>query len=88
MSRLLKCAAYHARRLWRLSLTCKSTEVDVVYVDEALHRAALDLLQKRLDKSWSLADAVSFVPMQRLGLAEALTTDHHFEQVGFVCLLI
>lgn len=29
----------------------------VVYVDEPLHRAALALLQQRLDKSWSLCDA-------------------------------
>lgn len=64
-----------------------SPEVDVVYVDETLHRAALELLQKRLDKSWSLADAVSFVLMQRSNLTEALTTDHHFEQAGFIRLL-
>lgn len=64
-----------------------SVEVEVVYVDKALHRAALELLQRRLDKSWSLADAVSFVVMQRSNLTEALTTDHHFEQAGFVCLL-
>jgi uncharacterized protein len=30
-----------------------SFEVSVVYVDEILHRAALDLLQRRLDKTWS-----------------------------------
>jgi predicted nucleic acid-binding protein len=30
---------------------------------------------------------VSFVVMRDEGIAEALTTDHHFEQEGFVCLL-
>lgn len=64
-----------------------TSEVEVIYVDEELHRAALGLLQRRLDKSWSLADAVSFVLMQRMGLTEALTTDHHFNQAGFVRLL-
>ncbi len=29
----------------------------------------------------------SFVLMQRLGLTEALTTDHHFTQAGFIRLL-
>lgn len=64
-----------------------SSEVEVIYIDEEVHRAALDLLQQRLDKSWSMADAVSFVLMGRLGLREALTTDHHFNQAGFVPLL-
>jgi predicted nucleic acid-binding protein len=64
-----------------------STEVEVVYVDEPLHRDALALLRQRLDKAWSLCDAVSILLMQRRGLTEALTTDHHFEQAGFVRLL-
>ncbi|MBM4044417.1 MAG: type II toxin-antitoxin system VapC family toxin [Planctomycetes bacterium] len=64
-----------------------SSEVEVVYVDKALHREALALLRQRLDKEWSLSDAVSFLLMPRRGLTEALTTDHHFEQAGFVSLL-
>ena len=43
--------------------------------------------KSRLDKAWSLCDAVSFVLMLRTGEMEALTTDHHFEQAGFVRLL-
>lgn len=39
------------------------------------------------DKQWSLTDCLSFVVMQEQGLTEALTGDHHFEQVGFVALL-
>lgn len=64
-----------------------SSAVEIVYVDEALHRRALDFLRQRLDKSWSLCDAVSFLLMQGRGFTEALTTDHHFEQAGFVRLL-
>jgi predicted nucleic acid-binding protein len=37
--------------------------VEVLWVDETLHRAALALLQARLDKAYSLCDAVSFVLM-------------------------
>jgi len=61
--------------------------VQVTYVDEALHRAALAHLQQRPDKAWSLCDAVSFLLMARHGIPDALTTDHHFEQAGFVRLL-
>jgi predicted nucleic acid-binding protein len=64
-----------------------SPEVTIMYVDHALHRAALSLLQERLDKDWSLCDAVSFLLMQQLSLQEALTTDRHFQQAGFVRLL-
>jgi predicted nucleic acid-binding protein len=62
-------------------------EVEIVWVDTNLHRGALALLQERLDKTWSLCDAVSFLLMQQRGLTEALTTDHHFEQAGFIKLL-
>lgn len=62
-------------------------KIDIVHVDETLYFAAINLLQRRLDKEWSLCDAVSFVLMERLGITEALTTDHHFEQAGFIRLL-
>ena len=62
-------------------------DVEIVWVDKALHRAALDLLQGRLDKTYSLCDAVSFLLMRKWGVSEALTTDQHFEQEGFVRLL-
>ena len=44
-------------------------------------------MHKRADMSWSLCDAVSFVLMARHHIWEALTTDHSFEQAGFVRLL-
>jgi predicted nucleic acid-binding protein len=61
--------------------------VDIIYIDTARETAAWSLLKSRSDKTWSLVDATSFIIMQQLGLQEALTTDHHFEQAGFVRLL-
>lgn len=61
--------------------------VHVVYVSESLHRAALEFLRQRPDKPWSLCDAISFLLMAQEGIREALSTDHHFEQAGFVRLL-
>lgn len=61
--------------------------VEVVHIDPTLHEQAWHLLKSRPDKEWSLVDCASFVVMQQRGLTEALTTDHHFEQAGFVRLL-
>jgi len=62
-------------------------EVEVVWVNDGLNHEALRLLAARPDKQYSLCDAVSFVLMKQRGDREALTTDHHFEQEGFVRLL-
>lgn len=70
-----------------LSDLLESPEVEVAWVDETIHRAALSVLQARLDKGDSLCDAVSFVLMRQRGIAESLTTDRHFSQEGFVQLL-
>jgi uncharacterized protein len=58
-------------------------KVEVVYIDQPLDDEAWRLLEARPDKEWSLVDATSFVVMKRFGMAQALTTDHHFAQAGF-----
>ena len=60
---------------------------EIVWVDERLHRAAVALLRAQPDKTYSVCDAVSFLLMGERGVGEALTTDRHFEQAGFVRLL-
>jgi predicted nucleic acid-binding protein len=62
-------------------------EVEVVWVDSGLHERAMGLLAEREDKRWTLCDAVSFILMGANGIGEALTTDHDFEQAGFIRLL-
>jgi predicted nucleic acid-binding protein len=49
---------------------------------------ALKLYELRPDKSWSLTDCISFELMKELGIQDALTGDHHFEQAGFRALLV
>ncbi|MGD1927567.1 MAG: type II toxin-antitoxin system VapC family toxin [Leptolyngbyaceae cyanobacterium] len=62
-------------------------DIETVWVDEHLHRLAVELLIARQDKTYSLCDAVSFVLMRQRGITAALSTDRHFEQAGFIRLL-
>ena len=61
-----------------------SPQIRTIWVDRTLHDEAIALLLARPDKTYSLCDAVSFVLMRRYGVEEALTTDRHFEQEGFL----
>jgi predicted nucleic acid-binding protein len=63
------------------------TGVLLIWVDRETHERAVALLRRRADKEYSLCDAVSFTLMRDHGVTEALTTDQHFEQEGFVRLL-
>jgi len=64
----------------------EDASVEIVWVNEELHRRGVELLRHRPDKTYSLCDAVSFVLMREGGETEALTTDRHFEQEGLVRL--
>ena len=64
-----------------------SSLVDIIHIDEDLDAKSWELLSNRADKNWSLVDCSSFVVMRENEILEALTTDHHFEQAGFVRML-
>jgi predicted nucleic acid-binding protein len=82
-------ALLNARRLPRqpalnfVEALVHNQDIEVIWVDDSLHERAMSLLQNRLDKTYSLCDAVSFVIMRERDIIDALTTDHHFEQEGF-----
>jgi predicted nucleic acid-binding protein len=61
--------------------------VEVIHIGKESHTFAITYLRGRLDKEWSLVDATSFNVMTQRSIIEALTTDHHFEQAGFIKLL-
>lgn len=52
----------------------------------SLFQSGIELFAERRDKEWSLVDCIPFLVMQKEGLSEALTGDHHFEQAGFTVL--
>lgn len=59
----------------------------MAFLPSVLFSEGLLLYRDREDKEWSLTDCISFVVMEREGLTEALTGDHHFEQAGYGALL-
>jgi len=59
----------------------------LVRAEQDLFNRGLEFFARRLDKEWSLTDCISFIVMQENKLADALTSDHHFEQAGFNVLL-
>ena len=59
----------------------------LISANQTWYAKGMDLYADRPDKGWSLTDCISFAVMGELGLAEALTGDHHFEQAGFRALL-
>jgi uncharacterized protein len=70
------------------SLILTDNDIEIIWVDEDLHTKAVELMNQRKDKTYSLCDSVSFVIMRERVLNNALTTDKHFEQEGFARLLI
>ena len=61
--------------------------VEVIHIDDVTDALAWKLCKSRVDKAWSLVDCTSFIVMKHKGCQEALTTDRHFEQAGFIRLL-
>jgi predicted nucleic acid-binding protein len=62
----------------------KDPSHEVVFVDRALERTAVDhWLRRYRVHPLSLADAVSFEVMRSRGIRQALALDEHFELAGF-----
>ncbi|OYQ62333.1 VapC toxin family PIN domain ribonuclease [Pseudanabaena sp. SR411] len=64
-----------------------SPYVEVIHISKEIDTKAWELLTQRQDKEWSLVDCSSFIVMQERKISESLTSDHHFEQAGFIRLL-
>jgi predicted nucleic acid-binding protein len=90
---LVEVANFHSLGVGRVAFSDllkdlkASPDLQVVPASTELFHSGAALFAARSDKDWSLTDCTSFVVMQDMGLTEALTADHHFEQAGFRALL-
>jgi len=74
---------YHEKAIEVGNNLLQSAAVEIIHVDEGLLKLGWDYLSNHQDKRYSLTDCISFVEMERLGIAVAFSVDHHFEQAGF-----
>lgn len=57
--------------------------LDVLWLDEMLHRAAVTAVLTASRRRLSLVDCASFEAMRQHGLSQAFTFDRHFAEQGF-----
>ncbi len=65
----------------------KDPNLEIVELTPDLYQKAFSLYRQRPDKEWGLTDCISFVVMTDQKITEALTSDEHFQQAGFVALM-
>lgn len=64
-----------------------SRSVTILTVTPAHFLRAYQLYKSRPDKEWGFTDCTSFILMEEQRLREAFTSDYHFQQAGYTCLL-
>lgn len=64
-----------------------SRYVTVLNITHERFLGAWQLYKSRPDKEWGLTDCTSFIIMEEQHIREAFTSDHHFRQAGYLCLL-
>lgn len=62
-------------------------KVEIIPLSQELYERAFQLYSESTDKEWGFNDCVSFIVMQFCGITEALTSNEHFQQLGFRALL-
>jgi len=83
---LLRFRAGHKEAVEFGRWVLQSPLVKVINVDEKIWQAAWEIFIRYKDKDFSFTDCTSFALMRQLGLTNAFTFDHHFEQAGFKML--
>jgi predicted nucleic acid-binding protein len=83
---------FRARNLFHLTpalfeLAEKSAALETMRVDAETFAKARAFFLKFHDRAFSFTDCTSFVLMRELKLKEALATDEHFREAGFVPVL-
>lgn len=83
----LSAPAVRARTVAFISGLRQLNVLQILPVSQALLNQGWQLYSQRPDKEWGLTDCTSFVVMTQEQLTIAFTSDHHFQQAGFIKLM-
>jgi predicted nucleic acid-binding protein len=64
-----------------------SQKWNCVNINNYLMQKGFELYKQMQDKSWGFVDCISIIVAKNMKIHEIFTTDHHFEQAGFLILL-
>jgi predicted nucleic acid-binding protein len=82
----IRRAAGHGPAMHFLHALRQSVRLTIVYASAPLETAAVALLDRHQDQTFSYVDAVSFALMRERGMSDAFAFDRHFATAGFVLL--
>jgi predicted nucleic acid-binding protein len=80
-----RAGSYGALRL--LEIIDRSEAFRLIWIGEQRFESAKSFFRKHADHDYSFTDCTSFILMRELSIRDALTTDQHFVEAGFRCLL-
>lgn len=84
---VLECASLIQRRKGysyaERFVTEAHEDLQIIWVDEALHQRALSLWKRAARRELSLVDCSSFTAMRHAGIHKVLAFDAHFSEHGF-----
>ena len=83
----LSVPAHRARTVEFINGLRQLRILSIIPASQNLWAEGWKLYSNRLDQDWSLTDCSSFVVMKQLSITQSFTSDHNFEQAGFVKLL-
>jgi uncharacterized protein len=83
---LTRFAHSHAKAVELADVMLSSKFCRLVYCDESLFSAGIEIFRKHSDKEWSVTDCLSFATMKTYDVKTAFTFDAHFEQARFAIL--
>ncbi len=63
-------------------------DIEIISINSDLFDRAIKFYSSRKDKEWGITDCLSFIVMKDRQIANALTTDEHFQQAGFIAMLL
>ncbi|MGA7952224.1 MAG: PIN domain-containing protein [Gloeobacterales cyanobacterium] len=87
ISNALSRQQHHEAAVSLLESIDTDPNIEIIPLSESIYHDAYKLFSNHADKQWDMVDCISFVVMREHGIKDALTTNPHFQQMGYCSLL-